>query len=63
MTRCEGFLNSELITLPLPEDPEWVQREEQLISTEIRLLAGSILANSNGTLAGPWIEVWFRASD
>lgn len=59
--RCEGVLNSELLTLPLPENPPWVEREEQLIGNEIRLLARSVLSNAKGVLAGPWIEIWFRS--
>lgn len=58
--RCEGVLNSELLTLPLPDNPVWVDREEQLIGNEIRMLARSVLSNAKGVLAGPWIEVWFR---
>lgn len=48
--RSDGMLNSELLTLPLPENPRWVEQEEQEIHSEI------------GTLAGPWIEVWFRSA-
>jgi SAM-dependent methyltransferase len=59
--RCEGMLNSELITLPLPQNPDWVEQEERAISNEVRMLADSVLANQKGTLAGPWIEVWFRS--
>ncbi|MGI8958376.1 MAG: methyltransferase domain-containing protein [Bryobacteraceae bacterium] len=59
--RCEGMLNSELLTLPLPENPDWVEKEEHAISHEVRMLASSVLANREGTLAGPWIEVWFRS--
>ncbi len=61
--RREGMLNSELITLPLPENPDWVEKEERQINTEMRLLARSVLRNQHGTLTGPWIEVWFRAND
>ncbi|MFL6351265.1 MAG: class I SAM-dependent methyltransferase [Bryobacteraceae bacterium] len=60
--RCEGMLNSELITLPLPQNPDWVDREERAINDEVRMLAHSVLANREGTLAGPWIEIWFRAA-
>jgi SAM-dependent methyltransferase len=59
--RCKGMLNSELITLPLPQNPDWVEKEERAISNEVRMLACSVLANREGTLAGPWIEVWFRS--
>ena len=55
----EGMLNSELLTLPLPEQPGWVKREERVINSQIRMLAGSVLSDA-GALAGPWIEVWFR---
>ncbi len=58
--RREGMLNSELITLPLPQNPEWVEEEERAINEEVRMLARSVLANRQGTLAGPWIEAWFR---
>ncbi len=57
--RRGGMLNSELLTLPLPENPHWVEEEERLISSEIRMLARSVLANSNGTLAGPWSKYGF----
>lgn len=59
--RCDGVLNSELLTLPLPENPAWVDREEQIIDNEIRMLARSVLTNAKGVLAGPWIEIWFRS--
>jgi len=58
--RSEGMLNSELITLPLPHNPDWVEEEEQAISNEVRMLARSVLTNPVGVLAGPWIEVWLR---
>lgn len=57
----EGALNSELLTFPLPENPEWVEREERAINKDVRLLANSVLADGSGNLIGPWIEVWFRA--
>jgi hypothetical protein len=49
-----------LITLPLPQNREWVDEEERAISAEVRMLAHSVLVNREGTLTGPWIEVWFR---
>ena len=58
--RSEGMLNSELLTLPLPENPDWVEAEGRAISNEVRMLARSVLANRQGVLTGPWIEVWFR---
>jgi SAM-dependent methyltransferase len=57
--RAEGMLNSELLTLPLPDSADWVEREERIINGEVRMLAGSVLAE-RGTLTGPWIEMWFR---
>jgi len=59
--RCEGMLNSELITLPLPESPDWVEQEERAINREVRMLARSVLADREGALTGPWIEVWLRS--
>jgi SAM-dependent methyltransferase len=56
-----GHLNSELITLPLPQTPGWVEREEQAISDEIRLMQRSVLADRAGVLTGPWIELWFQS--
>jgi 2-polyprenyl-3-methyl-5-hydroxy-6-metoxy-1,4-benzoquinol methylase len=56
-----GMLNSELITLPLPESPDWVEQHERAISNEIRMLTRSVLADREGVLTGPWIEVWFRS--
>jgi 2-polyprenyl-3-methyl-5-hydroxy-6-metoxy-1,4-benzoquinol methylase len=60
--RPEGMLNSELITLPLPQNPDWVEKEEHAINSEVRMLAESVLADRDGTLTGPWIEVWFRSA-
>ena len=57
-----GTANSELLALPLPENPKWVEEEERIISDEIRMLTGSVLAEPAGPLAGPWIEMWFRRS-
>jgi len=59
--RAEGMLNAELITLPLPENPKWVEQQERAINREMRMLARSVLAHHDGTLTGPWIELWFRA--
>ncbi len=59
--RREGMLNSELITLPLPQNSDWVEKEERAISNEVRVLARSVLGNGEGTLTGPWIELWFRS--
>jgi SAM-dependent methyltransferase len=59
--RYESALNSELLTFPLPENPEWVEKEERAINKGVRLLANSVLADGSGDLIGPWIEVWFRA--
>ncbi len=59
----EGMLNSELITLPLPENPDWVEKQEREINHEMRMLARSVLRNQHGTLTGPWIEVWFRTKE
>lgn len=58
----EGVLNSELLTLPVPDKSSSVEKEEQMINAEMRLLANSILASSAGALTGPWIEMWFRAA-
>lgn len=58
--RAEGMLNSELLTLPLPENPKWVEQEERAINAEIRMLARSILAHDDETLTGPWVEIWLR---
>ncbi len=60
--KFEDGLNSELITLPLPDAPGWVEHQEEAINKEVRLLARSILADTDGVLTGPWIEVWHRRS-
>lgn len=60
--RREGMLNSEILTFPLPDNPEWVDREERAINDEVRILANSVLANREGVLTGPWIELWFRSA-
>jgi SAM-dependent methyltransferase len=59
--RFSRILNSELLTLPLPENVPWVKAEERTINTEMRLLANSIIADGAGTATGPWIEVQFCA--
>jgi len=59
--RYEGALNSELLTFPLPDNLEWVEREERAINKDVRLRANSVLADGSGSLIGPWIEMWFRA--
>jgi SAM-dependent methyltransferase len=59
--RSDGMLNSELLTLPLPENPQWVEQEERIVNKETRMLAHFVLAGRSGVLAGPWIEVWFRS--
>lgn len=56
----KGMLNSELLTLPLPDQPGWVAAEERTINSEARLLAGRVLSKA-GMLIGPWIEVWYRS--
>lgn len=59
--RLETTLNSELITFPLPENPDWVEKEEQAINSELKILSRSMLAHHTGVLTGSWIEVSFRA--
>lgn len=59
--RSEGALSSELLTFPLPENPQWVQKEERRISENLQLLANSILRDGSGESLGPWLEAWFRA--
>lgn len=56
-----GMVNSELITLPLPQDPDWVKREERSVNAEVSLLAEWTLSQQ-GVLTGPWIECRFRKS-
>jgi SAM-dependent methyltransferase len=58
--RTEGMLNSELLTLPLPEHPPGVAAEERSIRKGVDLLERSVLRSENGDLTGPWIEIWFR---
>jgi SAM-dependent methyltransferase len=55
----QGMLNSELLTLPLPEDPDWVKLEERTVNEQVKFIAQWTLVR-NGALAGPWIECWFR---
>ena len=59
--RAAGVLNSELLTLPLPQIPCWVEQEERVINEQIKMLANSVLADGSGAFSGPWVEVWFRA--
>lgn len=58
----EGSVNSELLTYPLPENPAWVEREEETISADLKMLENYALADQSGTSMAPWIEVWFRAT-
>jgi len=58
--RFSGVLNSELLTLPLPQNTAWVEHQERSINTEMRMLANSIIADSSGVATGPWVEMWFR---
>jgi SAM-dependent methyltransferase len=59
--QVEGRLNSELLTLPLPEEPGWVAAEERQIQQGVQWLAHSVLRSQEGELLGPWIEMWFRS--
>ena len=59
--RSQGMLNSELITLPLPANPSWVEHEEHVINSEVKMLASSVLSSGGEELLGPWIEIWFRS--
>ena len=58
--RLEGMLNSELLTLPVPDKPRSVKEEERAINAELRMLANSMITNNAGVSTAPWIEVWFR---
>lgn len=55
----EGSLNSELLTLPLPEVPDWVTEEQRALSEEI---ARTNRLAESGPLTGPWIELYYRAA-
>lgn len=59
--QTEGVLNSELLTLPIPEKSSAIAKEEREINHEMRLVADSLIVDVQGAIAGPWIEVWFRA--
>jgi SAM-dependent methyltransferase len=50
--RLEGAVDSELLTLPLPVVPRWVEEEQRSIS------AGLDRMNR----VGPWIELYYRAA-
>jgi len=56
--RLEGRVNSELLTLPLPETPEWVAQEEHELHQAIERMNAS--ASPNSRLTGPWIELYYR---
>ncbi len=56
----EGALDSELITLPLPEVPAWVAEEERAISLGIASMNRTARARADGPLTGPWIELYYR---
>jgi SAM-dependent methyltransferase len=58
--RVEGMLNSELLTLPLPENPGWAVREERNIQQGVQWLAHTALRHQESELTGPWVEMWFR---
>ncbi len=58
----EGALDSELITLPLPEIPAWVSEEERAIAAGIERMNRTARARGDGPLTGPWIELYYRAT-
>jgi 2-polyprenyl-3-methyl-5-hydroxy-6-metoxy-1,4-benzoquinol methylase len=55
-----GALPSELLSFPLPENPDWVEQEQGEISSELQLLQRSVLRDTSGNSFGPWIEAWFH---
>jgi 2-polyprenyl-3-methyl-5-hydroxy-6-metoxy-1,4-benzoquinol methylase len=55
-----GALNSELLTLPVPDKSPSVQEEERAINAKMRMVANSIIHDDAGLQIGPWLEVWFR---
>lgn len=59
--RLEGMQNSELLTFPLPEDPDWVVAEKRSIRERVQSMAHWELCHQRGELTGPWVEMWFRA--
>lgn len=56
-----GRLNSELLTLPLPDVPAWVAAEEREVSAALRRMNESAARLGSELLTGPWIELAFRA--
>lgn len=60
--RFSAILNSELLTLPLPQNPVWVEQEERAINSKMRLLSNSIIADTAGTFTGSWVEARFEAA-
>lgn len=59
--RLEGMLNSELLTLPLPEVPDWVAEEQRTVSARIDRMNREAVNRTPGLLTGPWMELYYRA--
>ncbi len=59
--RCEAALNSELITLPFPQLPEWVLDENRSAFALLGAWGELDVLEKQGRLTAPWIELIYRA--
>jgi SAM-dependent methyltransferase len=58
--RCQGIVDSRLLTLPLPEVRSWVQTEDALVAARERTWIQQ--ADRDGERSGPWMELFFRTA-
>ena len=56
--RLQRILNSELLTLPLPDIPAWVVEEQREVSTRLTRMNHAL---GVGLPSGPWMELYYRA--
>lgn len=58
---CESAINSELITLFLPELYDWIIEENRATAAALQDWSELARYASRGELTGPWMEIVYRA--
>jgi len=58
--KFERGINSQLITVPLPETPAEVAEEEQTVARSLQAISRKLLESHPRILSGPWIELECR---